>query len=254
LKNIINNITVTDIAEIITFSSPRGRIKSIHNRKHYGLSFCVEGQITYVHKGKKIVSDKDHAIFLPKDESYTLYGDKAGIFPVINFECIDFECNSIIAIPIPNPETYIKDYEQMKALFLFARNRTKVISIFYNILHHLSAVNTIDSEIIAPAMKYIEQSISDPELSNKKIANLCGISEVYFRKLFREQYSTTPKQYIIDIRIDKAKQLLTDGILKINAIAECCGFSNSYHFCRVFRNKTGMSPSEYMKQNKIRKI
>lgn len=254
MKDNLNGITVTDIYEIITFSSPKGRKKNIHNRKYFGLSFCTEGQITYVQNGKKTVSDKNHAILLPQGSSYILYGDKAGIFPVINFECMNFKCDSIVALPISNPETYIKDYEQMKTLFLFEQNRTKVISILYSILHHLSTANNPDSGILAPALKYLEQNFSDPELSNNYLAKLCGISEVYFRRLFKKIHRITPKQYVIGIRIDKAKQLLTDGILKINAIAENCGFSNPYHFCRIFKDKTGLSPSEYMKENKINKI
>lgn len=51
-----------------------------------------------------------------------------------------------------------------------------------------------------------------------------------------------------------AKQMLSEGTLKINAISENCGFSNPYHFCRLFKDKTGLTPSEYMKQNRIYKI
>jgi len=112
----LNKIIVSDVKEIITFSSPKGRYKEINNRKYYGLSFCTEGQITYIHNGKKYVSDKDHAILLPMGESYSLYGDKTGLFPVINFTCVDFCCNTIKMFPITQTDTYIKDYEQMKSL------------------------------------------------------------------------------------------------------------------------------------------
>lgn len=254
MVDIINNIVVTSITDIVTFSSPKGRFKEIKNREHYGLSFCTEGQITYTHKGKKYISDKEHAILLPKGESYTLYGDKKGFFPVINFECMDFLCDQMVVFPIANLDTYIKDYEQMKALSLFKNNRTKIISIFYNILHRLIySANHISSTLL-PAIKYLETNFQDSTLTNSSLAKQCDISEVYFRKLFIKQYKKSPKQYVIDIRIDKAKQLLTDGILKINVVAEKCGFSNPYHFCRVFKEKTGLNPTEYMKQNKILKI
>jgi len=60
----------------------------------------------------------------------------------------------------------------------------------------------------------------------------------------------TPRQFIIEIRINKAKQLLTDGTLKISAVAEKCGFTNQYHFTRVFKSRVGLTPSEYMKQSR----
>lgn len=249
-----NQMVVTEINDIITFSSPRGRFKEIKGREHYGLSFCAEGQITYTHCGKQYVSDKNHAIILPKNQNYTLFGDKNGIFPVINFECMDFLCDQIFLFPIENLDTYLKDYEQMKVLSLFKNNRTKVISIFYSIIHRLTSSLTHTSNILQPAVKYIENNFQNNRLTNLMLSRQCNISEVYFRKLFTEQYKKTPKQYIIDIRIDKAKQLLTDGILKINFIAEKCGFSNPYHFSRTFKEKTGLTPTEYMKQNVILKI
>jgi len=247
----LNKIIVSDVKEIITFSSPKGRYKEINNRKYYGLSFCTEGQITYIHNGKKYVSDKDHAILLPMGESYSLYGDKTGLFPVINFTCVDFCCNTIKMFPITQTDTYIKDYEQMKSLFLFERNRAKVISIFYNILHRLSVIENPGSNLLFPAIKYMESDFNDQHITNEKLAKMCGISEVYFRRCFLEKHGTTPKQFLIDIRIDRAKQLLTDGFLKINIIAENCGFSNPYHFCRIFKQRTGLTPTEFMqkKQN-----
>lgn len=252
--DILDNIVITDVTETVTFFSAKGRTAKITNRKSFGLSFCTEGQITYTQNGKEYISDYAHAIILPKGQSYCIYGDKKGYFPVINFHCESFPCTEITVIPIGNPESYIKDYEQMKSLMLFSKNRTKIISILYNIIHRLSFSENINSETLLPAIKYLESNYTDPNLTNSILAHKCAISEVYFRKLFLQQYNTTPKQYVMNIRIDKAKQLLTDGILKINVISEKCGFSNAYHFCRVFKEKTGLTPTEFMKQNRIYKI
>lgn len=250
----LNKIILTDIENVLTVSSPKGRNERITNRPWHGLSFCESGQITYTHKGNKIISDRNHAVFLPYMESYELHGDKAGIFPVINFMCTERICDTVTAIPIKDIETYLKDYEQIKALFLFERNRAKVMSIFYNILHRMHIHSEHYCDIIVPAVKYIENHYSDAELSNEILAKQCNISEVYFRRLFTQQYGITPKQYIIDIRIQKAKHLLSDGILKVSAISEQCGFSNQYHFCRIFKDKTGLTPTEYTKENKVYKI
>ena len=250
---ILNKITITDIKELFTVTSLRGRSEEIHNRESYGLSFCTEGRITYTLGGKQAVSDENHAVILPKGQSYSLHGDKTGIFAVINFDCNDSLCDNVISIPIQNPETYIKDFEKMKALSLFEENRAKMMSVFYNILHRLSTESSVRN-VILPAIKHIESNYQNPKLSNVELAQKCNISEVYFRKVFTEVYKTTPKQFIMDVRIDKAKQLLSDGFLRVGAVAEQCGFSNQYHFCRLFKEKTGITPTEYMKQNRIYKI
>lgn len=249
----LNDIIVTDVKEIFTVLSSKGRFEKIQARKSFGLSFCVEGKITYTHNDNKIVSDRNHAVILPKDQTYTLHGDKSGRFLVINFTCDKPICNTVISLPIQNTEFYIKDFENMKSLSLFDGNRNEIISIFYHILYRLSSQSS-HSGVIMPAIKYLENNYQNPDLTNAELAQQCNISEVYFRKIFSKHYKMTPKQFTINIRISKAKQLLSEGALKINAVATRCGFSNQYHFCRVFKEKTGITPTEYIKQNRIYKI
>lgn len=183
---VLNTITVTDIKELFTVSSPKGRTQEIHNRKSYGLSFCAEGKITYETRGKQAVSDEKHAVILPKGQNYSLYGNKSGLFPVINFDCRGFLCDEVITLPIQSADTYIKDFEKMKALSLFEENRTKMMSVFYNMLHRLSRESSVQS-VILPAIRYIESNYQSPGLSNAELAKECNISEVYFRKIFTER-------------------------------------------------------------------
>ena len=252
--NTLNDIIITDITAVVTVSSPKGRSDKMINRKNFGLSFCAEGQITYTLDGKEYVSDPGHAIILPKGQSYAIHGDKTGVFPIINFDCKNFQTDKFILLPIRSIDSVMKDFEQMKSLFLFEKNRLKIISILYNILHKLSGSGSFQPDILSHAVKYLETNFSCPDITNKFLADLCNISEVYFRKLFSRTYGVSPRQYIIDIRINKAKQLLTDGVLNITAISEQCGFASPYHFSRLFKEKTGLTPSEYMKQNRIMKI
>ena len=126
--NTLNKITVTDIKGLFTVSSPKGRNEVIKNRNSYGLSFCTEGKITYEIGGKQAVSDENHAVILPKGQSYSLYGNKSGIFPVINFDCKEFLCDEVISLSIQSADTYIKDFEKTKALSLFEENRAKIMS------------------------------------------------------------------------------------------------------------------------------
>lgn len=141
----------------------------------------------------------------------------------------------------------------MKTLSLFEGNRAAIMSIFYGILNRIALENTGQSRLI-PAIRFIENNFHRPSLTNGELARKCNISEIYFRRLFTEIYKTTPKQYLIEIRINKAKQLLTDGALNVGAVAEQCGFTNQYHFCRIFKEKTGLTPTEFAKHNRIYKI
>ncbi len=252
--DILKDITVTEITDAFTVHSQKGKSNMTINRNNYGLSLCYGGQITYSHKGKRIVSDSSCVVFLPKGETYLVLREKTGDFPVINFDCRSLLCNTPISFPVFDNESLLKDFEQIKSLLPFADNRAKIMSIFYNMLHKISVSGNSEFNILLPAIKYIEQNISDSGLNNNLLAEQCNISEVYFRRLFVKKYGISPRQYIINARVTKAKQLLTDGILKINSVCEQCGFSNPYHFCRLFKEKTGLTPTEFMKKNKIKII
>ena len=104
------------------------------------------------------------------------------------------------------------------------------------------------------ALRYIETNISNCNLSNSLIAQNANISEVYFRKLFVRKYNISPKQYILEIRLQKAKQLLADSVYSTSAIGEMCGFSSLYSFSRCFKEKVGISPTQYKKENRVYKI
>ena len=251
---LVRNIVVTKINDVTTVFSPKGRYEEMKCRQKYGLSFCKEGKITYIHNGIEYVSDPSNVIILPKGQRYIIRGDKTGSFPVVNFESADFITDKFLLLPIGNTETLSNDYEQMKSLILFERNRQRVMSIFYNMLHNISFADEHKNDTLSPAIRFIEENYTLPDITNETLAKKCNISEVYFRKLFLKNYGTTPKQYIIQARINKAMQLLTDGMMKINTISEICGFTNQYHFCRVFKEKTGLTPTEYMKENRVNKI
>lgn len=241
-----NKITVTDICQIFTVHSIQGQTTFIQNRSSYGLSFCQSGHITYEQDGHCTVSDQNYAIFLPQNQTYTVKRNETGIFPVINFSSADFICNRITSIPLRNSNLYLKEFEKMKKLSLYKENRAEIFSIFYHILQQLSEENTTKT-ILLPAIHYLSEHYPDPLLSNAELAAQCNISEVYFRKIFMKIYHTTPKQYLINLRLNKAKQLLSEDTLKISAVAEQCGFSNQYHFCRLFKEKTTITPTEYRK-------
>ncbi len=249
----LNDIIITDILDVVTIFSPKGRVEKMNNRKCSGLSFTADGQITYIHKGKSFISDRDHAVILPKGQSYTIHRNKEGKFPVINFEGENLISDTITVLPVKNVESLIKEFEQMKKLFLLKNNRLAVMSIFYNILNIIARGENFASSPLAAAINYLENNYCR-DITNAILAQQCKLSEEYFRKMFKKIYTISPKQYVINMRINKSKQMLAEGILKINAIAEQCGFSNPYHFCRFFKQKTGLTPSEYMKRNKTYKI
>ena len=243
----LQSITVTDVDSVITVYSPKGRRVKVERRATYGLSLCIGGKITYTQNGESFVEDRTHAVILPQGQSYSLRGDAEGYFPVINFSLLEPLCDTITVIEIQSCEALLNSYEKIKKLFASGTSRAKILSLFYDILGELSSHK--DAGVIDPAIKLIDEHYFDPSLTNAILAEQCGISEVYFRKLFKSHFEQSPKQYILGLRLQKAKLLLLENDLKIWEIAECCGFESNAHFCRIFKDQLGTTPREYRKAN-----
>lgn len=243
----LSAVTVTQLIDAMTVQSKKGMSLEMPCRKSFALSFCYGGKITYTHLGREFISDRNHAVILPKGAHYRLYRNEEGQFPLINFQCKNFPLDTFLLIPLTNPESYLKDYELLKNSLLFPQGRAKSMSILYDMLHRLSYEASSLNAALLPAIRHLEVEFADPTLTNASLAALCGISEVYFRQLFKEQFGTSPRQYILELRLKKARQLLTGSRLAINRIAESCGFTNPYHFSRAFHQATRLTPTEYRK-------
>lgn len=99
--------------------------------------------------------------------------------------------------------------------------------------------------LILPALEAIESNFTDRELTVAALAALCGMSEVYFRRIFAHSFSVSPKEYIVQRRLNYARQLLALGEFEVCQIAELCGYSEPCHFSRAFKKKYGISPKDY---------
>ena len=244
------NLVITEIEPPQIVHSEKGREFHMANRPSYGLSLCINGQITYTKKGKQFVSTKETAVILPKGGNYTLYGDKDGLFPLINFQCAGFSCEEILVIPLGNPQACLHCFDALKN----GQNQFQLFSAFYKLLDEITTGQNIQNPLLVRAIQHIGQNLSSPVLTNASIAEALDISEVYLRKLFIHHLHTTPKQYILEQRLQKAKGLLTDTSLTVTAISENCGFSSIYHFSREFKKKNGITPSQYAESHKIFKM
>lgn len=250
----IENIRVLEILNVQTIHNTKGKEAQIHNRKEFALSFCEKGRITYTHNGKEYVSDPAHAIFHPKGQSYLLHTDRAGSFPLIDISCVGLSGKEFLVVPVKNLSACLHLFHRLQEQQLLGRSQLKMLRTFYEILELLASDSTPDNTLLSAAMQYLENHLSDPNLSNTVLAQKTGFSEVYFRKLFSQCYGMPPRQYILELRIRKAKQLLTGGNLNISEVSEKCGFSSLYHFSKFFKERTGLSPTEYARQNRIHNI
>lgn len=249
--NVFEDITVSNIDSVVLIENTAGQTRRINNRFAFAVSFCISGQITYHFEGKDYVSSPNRVIFIPMGKTYTVTCEKSGVFPLINFYCCeDMSDYGFCSLSIERNEYYIKAFELLRKSFALHNSTRNIRSLaaFYDILSHIAGetVNS-DSLVLKNAMEYLEANYSDPALNNQILAERANISEVYFRRLFTKVYFLPPGKYIQQLRINKAKELLKDNSMSIGQIAENCGYSSVYHFCRAFKSSVGQSPGQYRK-------
>ena len=99
--------------------------------------------------------------------------------------------------------------------------------------------------------RYLTIHYNDPALSIQSVAERFGFSPSYLTRLFKEQIGITPIQFVDDVRMKKAIELLNHRTLTINQIAEAVGYSNQFYFARRFKRYFGMPPTLYKQKNLV---
>lgn len=122
----------------------------------------------------------------------------------------------------------------------------EVLYLIYNeIIADKTADNTANGfEKIKKAFDFINERYMDP-VKVEDLASLCNLSTNYFSKLFKQHTSYSPKEYIIRIRIEKAKTLLAQSSGPISEICDQVGFNDIHYFSFYFKKFEGLSPSQY---------
>ena len=251
----IEKIVITELHSVLDVINPLFKHKKKQNRSVHGLCFTLSGEMVYYHGGKEIHADRRHALLIPKGATYTYSCTRAGEFPLVNFDTdASFAPKDFILFEINNPEEFMADFRELERISLIKpRNgHLKAMRILYSTfgrLHKMElAKETKNFHIIRPAVRYLENNFSDAKLTNKTLASEAMISEVYFRKIFKENYGVSPKQYIQELRIEKAKALLKgNNLTSIARVAEEVGFSNVYQFSAAFKKATGYTPTQFAK-------
>lgn len=106
-----------------------------------------------------------------------------------------------------------------------------------------AATATVDSSIITAA-KFLEQHYHR-RITMQQVADFMHISEKHFCKQFKRQFGVPPQEFLMNIRLEKAKQLLKSTDLRIKEIAGSVGFSSQLNFAAAFKKRFGQSPTAY---------
>jgi AraC-like DNA-binding protein len=99
------------------------------------------------------------------------------------------------------------------------------------------------------ALEYIQQHYAEP-LRLEKVARIAGFGPDHFSALFKAQEQVSFAEYVRRLRLERAKQLLTDTELGVARVAELAGFGSAQYFCHSFRRHVGMTPRDHRENSR----
>ena len=97
--------------------------------------------------------------------------------------------------------------------------------------------------------RYIKSNCEDCSLTMESIAHHIGLNSRYMLKIFKEQTGMLLKDYVLEIRVNKAITLLKTN-MTIETIAKKCGYTSAHSFIRAFKRAYGITPGEFRQANK----
>ena len=128
----------------------------------------------------------------------------------------------------------------MQILLLLIREQSEPVAITGSI----AVESTNKKYIVEQIINYFEDHYAE-KISLDRIAASMFLSTFYISKIFKSETGTTPIRYLINIRLEKAKELLENGWNgSIQEIAQTVGYDDAYHFSKLFKKHFGISPSQ----------
>jgi len=141
-------------------------------------------------------------------------------------------------------EELVKQPENSETKILLARS---LLSHINDLTRNPVETPSKSHALFEAVRDHLDQHYHEP-LTRESVAQHFYVSPNYLSQLFQKEGQLKFNEYLIHVRLERAKYLLIEYDMKVKEVAHRCGFKDSNYFCRVFRSQTARSPSEYRAQ------
>lgn len=254
----INGISVVSSGHI--FASKGRKIDRPKGRSDYLLFYVAKGREHFFLQGEEIAEEGSFILFRPFEKQEHIYmEDHTGEFYYVHFNAPEgFNLFGLKSSVIYNtkPSVNIRDLFEEIISELQAKQPAYEMVCTSKLFNLFSLLVRKTAKEGAPQGRYFDKISFVIQNMNKEYqssytlddyAKMCNMSKYHFLRVFKSLTGVSPLEYRSNIRLDHAKDMLTDTNIPINEIGRSVGYSSGTYFCDAFKIKTGMSPSQYRK-------
>ncbi len=253
-SEMLENLCVSEIPLIFTYAADKSGYPMKNNgRRHYGMLYTAQGTETYNFQDKSISAAPDTVLVIPKGEIYTTYleGEKS-VVTTIDFEIegnADFR-PFLIKLAKSNALKNLfsdaeKEWKRKKPGYIASCKSTfyKIAALLVRQESYYLGTNGYNK--ISGAVDHLHKHYLEPDFRLDSLAEMSEMSQRYFEKLFFAEFKMTPKEYLLSLKLELAKELLSNEKTSVTDVALQLGYSDIYHFSKLFKARTGYAPSKF---------
>ncbi|MGI6007026.1 MAG: AraC family transcriptional regulator [Ruminococcus sp.] len=217
------------------------------------LARIIKGRFHIRFMDQYFAADEGSVVFLDCKKPHIYWAEDPVTFQWIHFDGCSTQGYFDYLFPLrgvvfpDKPELFFQFNYLLEELKSDLSNDHKLSFLIHNILG-LLAMNDkkqIPSSV-TESIRFMTSHFQE-NLSVEDIAANCALNPQYFSRLFKKHTGQPPHQYLLSLRMKRAKSLLIESPLSVNEIANECGFTSSTHFIRSFKAENSITPQMFRK-------
>ena len=230
-----------------------------HPRQDHGLMLIISGDVNFASKNKTLTAKKGDVVFLPKNSFYEAIFDGEVCDYLVNFDIEAKNENEISNLSFPtvlfhgaSASCFKCFFDLIEENYVEDKNSLRRKGLFYLLLDSISNHSVEFSSLDIKTVEMAKGLLCDTEeLSISEIAFKCGISESGLRKKFKDIVGVSPKEYRMNIKLNRAKYYLESTGMSVSDISNTLNFYDSAYFCKMFKLHIGVTPRQYSKNKSL---
>lgn len=245
-----SNLRVAEITNVLRHT-PSVRQWRAEKRDTHIIGIQLFGVMHHEIAGRNLTLEENSLFFFNRDEDFSASVGELGESFTVHFKTTEPIETESFAVKTQSASDALSLLTKLERIYnLHKSNGHQAMSYFHRfcrIIEELCEKSYCKSDVrMERAKEYIDLNFKDYDVLGAATL-VSQLSRRRFNTLFHVHYGVTPNEYLTSARIANAERLLSTGSISVSSVAEMSGFRDIYYFSKVFKAKSGLSPTEYMK-------